>query len=105
MEIFHCLEFFCFRKDIFPNMPTYSNFFRSFLHFGISPQRWKLAAIVSSVGLSTAGLLWHNQHYASSYSLQLKRYSASAEYPQLAKHSNLMAQQLTPQVRLLEKYS
>jgi hypothetical protein len=84
-------------------MPSYSNFFRSFLHFGTNQQRWKLAAIVSSVGLSTAGLLWHHHHhYASSYSLHLKRYSASAEYPQLAKHSNLMARQLTPQVRLLK---
>jgi hypothetical protein len=84
-------------------MPGYSNFFRSFLHFGTNQQRWKLAAIVSSVGLSTASLLWHHHHhYASSYSLHLKRYSASAEYPQLAKHSNLMARQLTPQVRLLK---
>jgi hypothetical protein len=81
------------------DMSTYSNFFRSLLHFGTNQQKWKLAAIVSSVGLSTAGLLWnHHHHYASSYSLHLKRYSASAEYPQLAKHSNLMARQLTPQV-------
>ncbi|CAF1010774.1 unnamed protein product [Adineta steineri] len=79
-------------------MPSYSNFFRSFLYFGNNQQKWKLAAIVSSVGLTTAGYLWHNQHYASSYSLHLKRYSASAEYPQLSKHSNLMARQLTPQM-------
>lgn len=73
--------------------------FRSFLHFG--QQKWKLAAIISSVGLSTVGLLWNQQHqYANSYSLHLKRYSASAEYPQLTKHSNLMAKQLTPQVRV-----
>jgi len=87
--------------DVFLDMPTYSNFFRSFLHFGNSQQKWKLAAVISSVGLSTAGFLWHNHHhhYANSYSLHLKRYSASAEYPELSKHSNLMARQLTPQVR------
>ncbi len=87
-------------------MSNSSKFFRSFLHFGISQQKWKLAAIVSSVGLSTAGLLWHHHHhhYASSYSIHLKRYSASAEYPQLAKHSNLMAHQLTPQVRILKMF-
>jgi hypothetical protein len=84
---------------IFVDMPTYSNFFRS---FGTSQQKWKLAAVISSVGLSTVGLLWQqNHHHASSYSIHLKRYSASAEYPQLAKHSNLMARQLTPQVRIL----
>ena len=82
-------------------MSNYSNFFRSFLPFGASQQKWKLAAIVSSVGLSTTGLLWYHQHhYASSYSVHLKRYSASAEYPQLSKHSNLMARHLTPQVRI-----
>jgi hypothetical protein len=76
------------------------NFFRSFLYFAAGQQKWKLVAVASSVGLSTAGLLWHRQHYASSYSVHLKRYSASAEYPQLSKHSNLMARQLTPQVRI-----
>ena len=82
-------------------MTTYSNFFRSLLHHGANPQKWKLAALVSSVGLGTAGLLWHQHyqhHYANSYSVHLKRYSASAEYPHLVKHSNLMARQLTPQV-------
>jgi hypothetical protein len=79
-------------------MTSYSNFFRSFLHFGSNQQKWKLVAIASSVGFSTAGLLWYNQHYASSYSVHLKRYPALAEYPQLTKHSNLMARQLTPQV-------
>ena len=76
-------------------MTSYSNFFRSFLY---NQHKWKLVAIASSVGLSATGLLWHNQHYASSYSVHLKRYPALAEYPQLAKHSNLMARQLTPQV-------
>ncbi|UJR13748.1 hypothetical protein I4U23_000758 [Adineta vaga] len=80
-------------------MSTYSNFFRSFIHSGSKQQKWKLAAVISSIGLSTAALLWQNQqHHASSYSLHLKRYSASAEYPQLTKHSNLMARQLTPQM-------
>lgn len=101
-------EIFSDSKDInrninpFIDMPTYSDFFRSFLRFGTTHQKWKLAAITSSVGLSAVGLLWHHQHYASSYSVQLKRYSASAEYPQLSKHSNLMARQLTPQVRVNE---
>ncbi|CAF0952148.1 unnamed protein product [Adineta ricciae] len=80
-------------------MSTYSNFFRSFVHFGSNQQRWKVAAMISSVGLTTAALLWQNQqHHASSYSLHLKRYSAIAEYPQLHKHSNLMARHLTPQL-------
>ncbi|CAF4202753.1 unnamed protein product, partial [Rotaria sp. Silwood2] len=82
-------------------MSTYSNFFRSLLYFGTNQQKWKLTVLVSSVGLSTAGFLWHrhqHHHYASSYSLHLKRYSASAEYPQLTKHANLMARQLTPQM-------
>ena len=68
-----------------------SNFLRSL------STNWKLTFAVSSIGFS---LLFYNKHchYASSYSCQLKRYSALAEYPQLDKHSNLMAQQLTPQV-------
>ncbi|CAF1471136.1 unnamed protein product [Rotaria sordida] len=80
-------------------MSTYTNFFRSLLHFGTNQQKWKLTLLVSSVGLSTAGFLWHHHyHYANSYSLHLKRYSASAEYPQLTKHANLMASQLTLQM-------
>lgn len=82
-------------------MASYSNFFRSFLHFGSNHQKWRLATVASSVGLSTFGLLWYHRHYASSYSAHLKRYPASAEYPQLSKHSNLMARQLTPQVRFV----
>lgn len=75
-----------------------NNFFRSFLVGNQS--KLKLAAIVSSIGLTTTGFLWfQQQHHASSYSVHLKRYTASAEYPQLSKHSNLMAKVLTPQVR------
>ena len=74
------------------------NFFRSFLVANLS--KLKLAAILSSVGLTTTGFLWfQQQHHASSYSTHLKRYTATAEYPQLSKHSNLMAKALTPQVR------
>ncbi|CAF3834862.1 unnamed protein product, partial [Rotaria magnacalcarata] len=82
-------------------MSNYSSFFRLFLHSGTNRKKWQVAVLTSSVGLSAAGLLWHqyhHRHYASSYSLHLKRYSASAEYPELTKHANLMARQLTPQM-------
>lgn len=80
-------------------MSTYSNFFRSLLKFSTSKRTWKTVVLASSAGLTAVGFLWnHHHHYASPYSLHLKRYSASAEYPELTKHSNLMARQLTPQV-------
>lgn len=90
----------CQKDDLVLDMTGYSNFFRSLLRLGQHQPKWRLAALVSTVGLGTAGLLWQRQHphHASSYSLHLKRYTASAEYPQLSKHSNLMARQLTPQV-------
>ena len=81
-------------------MPTYSNFFRSFIQSNSHRYRWKFGVLLSSIGLGTATLIYQQQHphQASSYSLHLRRYPASAEYPQLTKHSNLMARQLTPQV-------
>ncbi|CAF1123476.1 unnamed protein product [Didymodactylos carnosus] len=76
---------------------------KSYIRFmKLSPSTSKQLKFIASAALG-ATLYWQWQtrqsvHYANSYSFQLKRYSATAEYPNLIRHSNLMAKYLTPQL-------